>query len=220
MSDKPTRSARVAKMVVMLAVWTGLAAAQTDTPSAAEQLHAFLKGTRALEAAFDQVVYDERSQPLDASHGRVAIKRPGRFVWDYFPPADRKIVSDGKHVWIHDIDIDQVTVQKLADTLGQSPAALLAGSTELAAEFEVTDAGNKGGLSWVAVTPKSGEKSFEALRLAFKWKELRRVEMVDALGQTTRIDFSEYRRNPDIDDERFEFIVPEGTDVIDQTGER
>ena len=44
--------------------------------------------------------------------------------------------------------------------------------------------------------------------------------MVDALGQTTRIDFSEYRRNPDIDDKRFEFVVPEGTDVIDQTGER
>ena len=151
----------------VIVMWAGLVVAESDPPSATERLHTFLKGTRSLEAAFDQVVYDERSLPLDASHGRVAIKRPGRFVWDYFPPADRKIVSDGNHVWIHDIDIEQVTIQNLADTLGQSPAALLAGSTDLAEGFEVTDAGSKGGLSWVAVTPKSGEKSFETLRLAF-----------------------------------------------------
>jgi len=205
------------KLFAILTVWAGLAVAQVDAPSAGERLEKFLDDTRAFEAVFEQVVYDDRFQPLDSSRGRVLIKRPGRFVWDYEPPADRKIVSDGTNVWIHDIDIEQVTVQNLADTLGQSPAAVLAGSADLNQDFEVADAGTQDDLIWVAITPKSLDNSFESLRLGFKATELQRIEMIDALGQMTRIDFSDYRLNPDIEDKRFDFVVPEGTDIIDQT---
>ena len=208
------------RIFAILSVWAGFAIAQTGAPNAQQRLESFLGDTRAFEAAFEQVVYDDQFQALDSSRGRVLIKRPGRFVWDYEPPADRKIVSNGINVWIYDIDIEQVTVQKLADTLGTSPAAVLAGSVKLDQDFGVADGGTQDDLAWVIVTPKSLDNNFERLRLGFQATELHRIEMVDALGQTTRIDFSDHRLNPSIDDSAFDFVAPEGIDIIDQTTRR
>ena len=41
------------------------------------------------------------------------------------------IVGDGAPLWIHDTDLNQVTVRKLTAALGSSPAALLAASTDI-----------------------------------------------------------------------------------------
>ncbi len=205
------------KISMVLVAWCMCANAYAAASHAEQRLNKFLNDTRAFEASFEQVVYDDRFQPLDTSRGRVLIKRPGRFVWDYEPPADRKIVSNGTNVWIHDIDIQQVTVQRLTDTLGTSPAAVLAGSADLNQDFEVSEGGTQNDLEWLTVTPRSPDNNFESLSLGFKADKLLRVEMVDALGQTTRIDFSDHAVNPHIDDSEFDFVVPNGTDLIDQT---
>jgi outer membrane lipoprotein carrier protein len=40
------------------------------------------------------------------------------------------------------------------------------------------------------------------------------MELVDKLGQTTRIDFSGVKRNASLDDTLFRFEPPPGADVI------
>lgn len=188
--------------------------------TAKEQLRAFFNDVSTYRARFEQVVLDDQLQLIDESSGQVLIKRPGKFRWDYDPPADRRIVSDGKRVWIHDLDLEQVTVRRLTETLGKSPAQIIAGDAQLEQDFTINDLGGQGSLDWVEVTPKSSSDNFEAMRLGFEGADLRVMEMIDGLGQTTRISLSHAQVNPHLDDNEFDFVVPEGADVIDQSQDR
>jgi outer membrane lipoprotein carrier protein len=40
-------------------------------------------------------------------------------------------VADGQTLWLHDVDLNQVTARKQAQVLGSSPAALIASAPDL-----------------------------------------------------------------------------------------
>ena len=56
------------------------------------------------------------------------------------------------------------------------------------------------------------------MRIGFEGDELRTIELVDGLGQTTRITLTGGIENEAVDDARFVLIPPDGVDVIDETG--
>ncbi len=176
----------------------------------ADPLEAFLKDLHTLEAAFVQVVTDEGGEVLERSEGKVWLKRPGRFRWEYQRPYRQLILADGRRLWIYDPDLEQVTVKPLS-ALGETPASLLA-SEEPLEGFDVEVEG-----SWVLLRPRSREMGFETLRLGFEGGELRAMVLRDALGHVTRIALRDVRRNPPLDDALFTFTPPPGADVIDET---
>ncbi len=188
------------------------AAAVADAVASLEQ---FFNGTEAYSADFDQVVLDESYRQIDEASGSLSILRPGRFRWDYDPPAEQMIVGDGDKVWIYDIELKQVIVRDQQQALGQSPAILLAGEGEAKRDFEISDQGVQGDLSWVKAIPKSEQSGFEEIRIAFADNELAVMELVDGLGQTTRIRFSNVVHNPTLPADQFSFTPPDGVDVID-----
>jgi outer membrane lipoprotein carrier protein len=57
--------------------------------------------------------------------------RPGKFIWTYTKPYEQVLQADGEQLFIYDKDLNQVTVKKLGDALGSSPAAILFGSNDL-----------------------------------------------------------------------------------------
>lgn len=199
-----------------------LAAIMWSTPAAtgskgADNLDRFFREVDTFTARFEQIVLDEGLNQIEESGGRMTIKRPGRFRWDYDPPLEQKIISDGDKVWIHDIDLEQVTVRPLVDTLGKTPATILAGKGNISENYIVNDLGNYGKLSWVSMQSKQEDSSFSDMRIGFENGNLRVMELVDNLGQTTRITFLESEQNPPVSDETFAFVPPRGVDVIDQT---
>lgn len=185
-----------------------------------DNLDHFFEDVQTYSARFQQVVLDEDFNPIEESSGRVTIKRPGRFRWDYEPPDETRIISNGEKVWIYDVELEQVSVRAYEDALGNTPAALLAGGAGIGEEFEVTDLGEVNGpLHWVRMVPKSEDVGFEDIRIGFEDGRLRVMELVDGLGQTTRITMTDGAENETIDDSRFRFTAPEGVDVIDETAQ-
>lgn len=185
-----------------------------------ENLDHFFEDVQTYSARFQQVVLDEGFNPIEESSGRVTIKRPGRFRWDYEPPDETRIISNGEKVWIYDVALEQVSVRSYEAALGNTPAALLAGGAGISEEFEVTDLGEVNGpLHWVRMVPKSEDVGFEDIRIGFEDGRLRVMELVDGLGQTTRITMTDGAENETIDDSRFSFTAPEGVDVIDETAQ-
>lgn len=183
-----------------------------------ENLDHFFEDVRTYSARFQQVVLDEGFNPIEESSGLVTIKRPGRFRWDYEPPDETRIISNGDKVWIFDVALDQVTVRSYEEALGNTPAALLAGGAGIGEAFEVTDLGEVNGpLHWVRMVPRSQDVGFEDIRIGFEDGRLRVMELVDGLGQTTRITMADGVENETIDDSRFQFNPPDGVDVIDET---
>jgi outer membrane lipoprotein carrier protein len=178
------------------------------------RLEAFIEGTKGLKANFTQTVVDRTGRKTSEASGNLFFSRPGKFRWVYSKPYAQLIVGDGKKLWIHDEDLDQVTVRKLDQALGDSPAALLAGDNNIAKLFNLKDAGVKDGIEWLEATPKSKEGSFEKVRMGFKGDDLQAMELKDNFGQTTLLRFSNLQRNPALGTSLFRFTPPKGADVI------
>src|ERR1051325_7036349 len=116
---------------------------------AVERFRTFLKTTQSARADFEQKVYGRENRLLQESKGSFVFQRPGRFRWTYAKPVDQVIVGDGERVWIHDRDLNQVTVRKMSKALGSTPAALLAGSSDVEKAFALSEAGTRDGLEWL-----------------------------------------------------------------------
>lgn len=178
------------------------------------RLEAFVDSTKGLKANFTQSVVDRAGRKTSESSGNLFFSRPGKFRWVYQKPYAQLIVGDGQKIWIHDEDLDQVTVRKLDQALGDSPAALLAGDNNIEKLFTLKDAGSKDGIEWLEATPKSKEGSFEKIRMGFKGDDLQMMELKDNFGQTTLLRFSNLQRNPTMGTSLFRFSPPKGADVI------
>ena len=182
--------------------------------SSLEQFKSFVSGTQSARAGFEQKVYDKGGKLTQEAKGSFVFQRPGRFRWVYDKPADQVIVGDGERVWIYDRELNQVTVRKLSQALGSTPAALLAGSSDVAKAFELSDAGKRDGLEWLQALPRDREAGFERVRIGFGADGLQAMELVDHFGQTTVLRFSKLVRNPKVDPKEFRFDPPKGADVL------
>lgn len=181
---------------------------------AVERFRSFLKSTQAARADFEQKVYGRENKLLQESKGSFVFQRPGRFRWTYAKPVDQVIVGDGERVWIHDRDLNQVTVRRMSKALGSTPAALLAGSSDVEKSFELSAAGTRDKLEWLEAKPRDPEAGFDRIRMGFSATGIEAMELVDNFGQTTRLRFLNLQRNPKTDPADFRFEPPKGADVL------
>lgn len=189
----------------------------TASPARADaqaRLEAFIQSTKGLKAQFSQTVTDKTGRKTQESTGNLFFSRPGKFRWVYQKPYNQLIVGDGKKLWIFDEDLDQVTVRKLDQALGDSPAALLAGDNDIAKLFNLKEVAGKDGLDWLEATPKGKEGSFEKVRLGFRGHDIQVMELKDNFGQTTLLRFSNLERNPALGASLFRFTPPKGVDIL------
>jgi outer membrane lipoprotein carrier protein len=147
------------------------------------------------------------------SAGSFEFSRPNRFRFAYSKPFEQLIVSDGQKVWLHDIDLNQVSVRPLDQALGATPAALLAGGS-LERDFELSALPARDGLDWAQASPRAKDGSVTRLLVGFRGKELAALEIVDAFGQRSLLQFSAVQQGVAVPAERFRFVPPAGVDVI------
>ena len=194
--------------LLLLAVAIGARGAALD------DLRAFASQTKTAKGSFTQRITSRSAMASQPSSGTFAFARPGRFRWTYEKPYEQLLVADGDRLSIYDKDLNQVTVRKLGDALGNTPAAILFGSEDLDRRFELRDTGVRDGLSWVEATPKSRDTQFERISIGFRDGTLAAMELRDALGQTTLLSFSNVERNAKLDPGLFTFVPAKGVDVV------
>ena len=179
-----------------------------------DRLRDFVDGAKTLRAQFIQTVVDRAGKVSSESSGTMQFSRPGKFRWQYTQPYPQLIVGDGQKLWIWDSDLNQVTVKKLSDSLGSSPAALLAGSNEIERSFTLIDGGSEDGLEWLNAQPKDRDTTFESIRMGFGEAGLQQMELIDSFGQKTIIQFAKVEKNPKLATDLFKFVPPKGADVV------
>jgi outer membrane lipoprotein carrier protein len=206
------RALRCAAGALLLSM-AGLAQA-----AAVDALRDFVRATRAGKASFTQVLVNKAGKTSNPASGSFSFQRPGKFRWVYEKPYEQAIVGDGERLWIHDKDLNQVTVKKLAGAIGQSPAAILSGNDDLERNFDLKEAGVRDGLEWLTATPKAKDTNFEVVRIGIKVEggaaTLAAMELVDTFGQTSVLTFGRMERNPAFAADAFRFTPPKGADVI------
>lgn len=187
---------------------------------ALDDFFAFNAATKSASARFEQQVFDRGGRAMDKSSGTFAFARPGKFRWTYDKPVRQVLVGDGAKLWIHDADLNQVTVRRLDKAMTATPAALLAGKDDITSVFTLTDGGTADGLGWVVATPRHPDTGFERVRIGMRGKALAAMELTDALGGLTRLAITDLRANPPLPADTFRFLPPKGADVIDGTAPR
>lgn len=198
----------------MTALLFAAPAIHADDAQALQRLESVMDGLETLRAEFTQTVLDDDLETVRESRGELLLQRPGRFRWDYRAPFRQTIVADGVNLWTHDPELEQATVKPLEETLASSPASLLTGTKPVGEEFDVSEIGMAGELFWIGLDPRVQDTDFQEVRVALHGGELDTMELVDNLGQTTRIRFIELERDIEIPAGAFDFEPPEGTDVI------
>ncbi len=175
---------------------------------------AFSAATRSATARFEQQVLDRSGKVVERGSGQFAFARPGKFRWTYDKPK-QVLVGDGQKLWIHDPDLNQVTVKRMDAAISSTPAALLAGRDDITRLFTLRDAGSADGLEWVEATPRSKDTGFDRVRLGLQGKSLAAMELHDQLGGRTVLRFSDLRPNVAVPAETFTFTPPKGADVME-----
>jgi outer membrane lipoprotein carrier protein len=185
----------------------------------------FMKQARSGRAQFTQVVTSP-SRPgqvprAKTSSGSFEFQRPGKFRFDYRKPFVQTMVADGQTLWLHDVDLNQVTARPQSQVLGSTPAALLTSASDLQAlkkDFQFTPEPDRDGLQWVRATPQSPDGPIRSvmvgLRAAATGPELAVLDVQDSLGQRSVLSFAAFEGNPTLSGSTFVFKAPAGADVI------
>jgi outer membrane lipoprotein carrier protein len=184
--------------------------------SALAQFKTFVSSTKSARGEFSQrqVKKSEGSKVTPPATGTFVFARPGKFIWTYQKPYDQLLQADGDQLYIYDKDLNQVTVKKLGDALGSSPAAILFGSNDLEKNFTLTEAGTRNGLEWLNATPKAKDTAFEQISIGLRNGTPEAMELRDAFGQTSLLAFQKFEKNPSLGAQQFKFVMPKGADVF------
>ncbi len=219
------RLARARRQVVVWVLAAGWCVTMPALADGLDLLTQFMKQARSGRAQFSQSVTSpsKAGQPprVKTSSGSFEFQRPGKFRFDYRKPFVQVLVADGQTLWLHDVDLNQVTARKQAQVLGSTPAALLTAASDLEAlkaDFVFKAEPDREGLHWVSAIPKVADGQIRAvllgLRAADKGPELVVMDVQDSLGQRSVLTFSAFELNPVLSAQTFVFRMPPGVDVI------
>ncbi len=189
---------------------SGFAASITPT----EALNGYINRIATLEAVFTQSMTQEDGDSVQEANGTFQLSRPGKFRWNYESPFEQQIVSDGESLWLYDVELEQVTVKRLDETLANSPALLLGGNVSIEDNFDVTYEGDVDNVAWFGLAPIVKDSDFIFVRIGFRDAVPSTMILQDTLGQTTTINFTEFTENPELPESLFVFDPPENVDVI------
>ena len=176
-------------------------------------LERFLSQSKTMSANFVQTLRADDNEVLQESKGHFYLNRPGKFRWNYSTPYQQEIVSDGEHVWVYDVDLKQVTVQKQSASSNNTPMALMEGTLKLKQAYDVSELDHRDGIYRLKLSSKSKDVDFSELIVGVDEQGLQFMQLRDQFEQTTDIVFGELELNKKLASDLFEFTPPEGVDV-------
>ena len=208
----------------LMLIAMGGACAQS-TADGLQLLGDFIRSVQTGRAQFTQTVTsparDAKVARTRVSSGVFEFSRPNRFRFSYTKPYVQTLVADGQTLWLHDPDLNQVTARKLSQVLQGTPAAVIASAVDLRglqADFDLTVQAPSGGLHWVLATPRNRDGQLQSIRVGLRatpqGAELASLDILDALGQRSLIEFSRFEVQAVIPAGQFQFTPPAGADVL------
>lgn len=146
--------------------------------------------------------------------GTVAIKPPGRMLWEYRDPERKTFLSDGRNFYFYVPADRQVVVREQAGDRGLL-GRLLSGRGGILGQFDVGLESVPDGRPRLLLTPKQPDPDVERIYIeADRSDRIQVIELVDTQGNRSRFRFEAMRENLGLPEGMFHFEVPRGVEVI------
>jgi len=174
-----------------------------------------------LKAEFNQSALNKSlNQTIDAK-GVVYLKKGGKLRWEYTEPSKQEIVSDGKTIWIHTPQLNQVNTGPAPEALSGPAGSFLSGLGKLRQHFNVrflNPAQPKDGDGNIVLdlTPKQPLPTMSRLILSLDPKtwDARKAVVYDQFENTVTMTFTKLAVNTGLPDKLFVFTAPKGTATV------
>lgn len=192
---------------------SGPALAQTtavEDAAVLDQVERHMAAVRSMTARFTQVA------PGGAvTQGQMTLKRPGRVRFEYEPSVPVLVVADGTSLWLVDYEVAQVQRYPIRET---PLAGLLGNPGDLRKKADVVAIAQDAASNLIAIEAQD-RKHPEYGKLTLLFRRDAKLpggllmigwSVVDAQGQTTRVQLSDIRLNPQVPNSAFDFKDPRG----------
>jgi len=204
------------KKIKYLALIMGCLLSGQSFADDSEALQQQLAAIKSFKAQFSQQVTDSQGEAIMQGEGNIALQQPMMIRWQQQSPDDTLFVSNGDKTYYFDSFAEQVTIMNTHSLIDSTPFVLLTSKDpEQWAKYQVvaTEAG-------FSVTPNKGvESQVEKLDISFNAKEqgLASLTVLDTSGQQSLFTFKDAKVNEALATQTFEFTIPEGVEVDDQS---
>jgi len=201
--------------------------AQTSPPvdEIINQLQTRYNTTQDIQANFTQIatLKSVGQKQKQKSEGVVYFKKPGKMRWEYAPPSEQLLVSDGETLWLYLPENEQVMVEKVQSAYSsRTPINFLAGGGKLKEDFNIRVVPDMEGYPpntyHLELIPKTTQPDFSKLVLSVDPNTYLVVHtsVYDLYGNVTDVYFTDMRTNTHIPEEKFRFQIPKGVEVLQQ----
>ena len=154
----------------------------------------------------------------DVAQGRGYFKSPDKMRWEYETPEKQTILSDGVTLWIYQPEDRQVMTGDSASFFGGGKGGgFLMFIQSMKERFNVSlETRPSNDFYSLKLTPVKQEPEIESIRLLISKKtyELFEISTRMVYGDETVITMKNIKFGETFDDSMFNFVVPEGLDVI------
>jgi outer membrane lipoprotein carrier protein len=214
---------RLPRFVIVVSVMVGactIASRAQNVKALAEAVDAHYNHLRTLQAEFIELYRGSGMERTES--GTLWLKKPGKMRWEYRSPKEKLFVSDGKDAWFYVPDDRQArkeSAKKLDDV--RSPLAFLLGKSRLEKELK--------GLSLAPDVPPSqagnvvlrgvpealSDRVTEIVLELTPDHRIARIVVQDVDGASTEYQFADQKEDGAVEDSRFAFQPPAGTEIAE-----
>ena len=191
--------------------------------TASKELINLLADVPTYSAEFEQLTRDARGELIETQVGRLVFSRTLGLRWQIDAPFSQVIVVKRNVLYVHDLDLEQLTVRNLSDLPDSAFSLLLMNASEESlAGFSVehvTSSDRRLGIGYV-LEPNDNASVFQRLQIYFFEGVMIRIDVVDHFGHQTEVLFHDPKANQVVELSEFDIAVPEGTDVIGDVTDR
>lgn len=182
--------------------------------NAAQALGERLSATDGLRGQFVQTLTDAYGRTMERSSGRLLLSKP-RLRWETDSPYPQTITVDEEWVRIYDPDLEQVTQRAVTSDATEVPLTLLTQADITLMDnysvYAITDEADQS----YALLPKSEDALIERIELRFHGFSISMIDILDHLGQRTRIELRALESGIELSESAFVLELPAGTEVVE-----
>ncbi len=210
-----------ALLAIVAALQFGFAAPPPPDSGASETLQKVLERYRRLDsfsADFLQIYSGHHVRQEES--GTVLMKKPAMMNWEYLKPRRKLFVSDGKKTYFYVPDDRQVVLSDLRLDTAETPLLFFFGKGDPESDFVVdfAEGAPPEGRLVLRLTPRTPRSEFSEVLIEIDPASLliRRLTVVEPIGNRNEYILSDFRENVRAPAEKFRFRIPPGTEVVRQ----
>ena len=202
-------------MVLLISLLAFNLSYSTEGPSL--NINEYLNEIHSLQASFKQSIYSPANDVIDYTEGSFLLKKPGNIMWQFTVPSLKRIVVRNQKISTYDANLNQVVIVPFSDRYQSSLANILLKNDSLMSYYQISSETSNNNIYSVFLVQKESNNLFTKMKITVVEMLLTEIKLWDVSGQSIAIIFDDVILNAPLADSSFEFSIPKGADVFDQT---